>query len=149
VGAEAAIAQRVTTETPFMHQVPAQISQSSGSMHQPTETLPKPRVLLIAEAANPEWVSVPLLGWSNSRALARIADVHLVTQLRNRDAIVRAGLTEGSDFTSINSEALARPVHRLASRLGAVGLRGISRWTRSNSPARILDPNSRQTRCSK
>jgi glycosyltransferase involved in cell wall biosynthesis len=94
-------------------------------------------VLLIAEAANPEWVSVPLLGWSNSRALARIADVHLVTQLRNRDAIVRAGLTEGSDFTSINSEALARPVHRLAGMLSGGKGKG---WTFGTALSSITYP---------
>jgi glycosyltransferase involved in cell wall biosynthesis len=73
-----------------------------------------PRVLLIAEAANPEWVSVPLVGWSLSNAIARICKTHLVTHVRNRDAIVQAGLVEGRDFTAIDSEAIAAPLYRLA-----------------------------------
>jgi glycosyltransferase involved in cell wall biosynthesis len=81
----------------------------------------RPRVLLVAEAANPEWASVPLVGWSLCRALREHADAHVVTQIRNRDAMERAGWREGREFTAIDSEAVARPVYLAGE--------AIRRWT--------------------
>lgn len=70
------------------------------------------RVLLIAELANPDWESVPLVGWSHWRALCGLVDGHLVTHARNRENILKAGVPEGR-FTAIDTAAVQGPVDRL------------------------------------
>jgi glycosyltransferase involved in cell wall biosynthesis len=53
-------------------------------------------------------------------------EAHTVTHVRNQAAFVRAGLVEGRDFTSVDSEAVAGPIYRLADVLRGGAGRG---WT--------------------
>lgn len=77
----------------------------------------RPRILAIAEAANPDWVSVPLVGWSLAHALRDVADVHLVTHSRNREAILEQGYHEARDVSFIDSDSVAGPLWKLGEKL--------------------------------
>src|ERR1022692_23061 len=75
----------------------------------------KIRALVLAESCNPDWFSVPLVGWFHCEALHRLPgpfEAHIVTQVRNRDAFLKRGWREGIDFTAIDSELPARPLSR-------------------------------------
>jgi glycosyltransferase involved in cell wall biosynthesis len=81
------------------------------------------RVLVIAELANPDWESVPLVGWSHWRALSKHVDGHLVTHVRNRENILKAGESP-SRFTAIDTAAVQRPVDQVGSLLRGRGNAG-------------------------
>jgi glycosyltransferase involved in cell wall biosynthesis len=44
------------------------------------------RILVLSEQNNPDWISVPLVGYRHAEALARQHRVHLVTHIRNKPA---------------------------------------------------------------
>ncbi len=94
-------------------------------------------MLAIADSCNPEWESIPLVGWSHYHALAALADVHLVTRNWNRPALDRAGLVEGTDYTAIDTEALFKPVQALVTAISGPN-KGFAMLTALGLPSYIL-----------
>ncbi len=91
------------------------------------------RILLIAEMCNPEWTSVPLVGYNFAQALAQHRDIRvdLVTHVRNRAAMSRFPIPELQRVIYIDNEIVAKPMHLL------------SRFLRGrNKPAWTLDTAS-------
>ena len=77
--------------------------------------MPRLRVLLIAEACNPTWSSIPLEGYSYSRALAERPDldVTVVTQVRNRPGLRGDPLATLAQVDFLDTEWLAAPLHKV------------------------------------
>ncbi|WP_020473318.1 glycosyltransferase family 4 protein [Zavarzinella formosa] len=74
------------------------------------------RVLLIAEACNPTWTSVPLVGHNWARALADQPDLQLtiVTHIRNKAGIAQSDLGSKARIEYIDNEFIAAPAYKLA-----------------------------------
>ncbi len=79
------------------------------------------RALLIAESCNPEMISVPLVGYSQARELAKLADVHVVTHWRNADALTKAGWREGEQFSCIDTEKFSSLAWKLGEAIAGRG----------------------------
>jgi glycosyltransferase involved in cell wall biosynthesis len=89
------------------------------------DSRPPLRVLLLAEACNPAWASVPLVGYNFARALARHPrlDVTLATQIRNSGNLDGDVLTATARVEYIDTEWVARGMYKLGRRLrGGEGL---------------------------
>ncbi|MFT5525232.1 MAG: putative fused transcriptional regulator/phosphomethylpyrimidine kinase, partial [Pirellulaceae bacterium] len=64
-------------------------NELNASIQVSSTTNGKTRVLLIVEACNPTWTSVPLVGYNFARALVEREDLELTiaTHVRNEEAI--------------------------------------------------------------
>ena len=90
---------------------------------QSREPRSRPRALVIAELANPNWVSVPMVGWKHVEAIRTFADVHLVTHVRNRANILAAGFP-ATDATFIGPGRVEHQLHRLSDFVEGQGAMG-------------------------
>ncbi|MGD2110795.1 MAG: glycosyltransferase family 4 protein [Phycisphaerae bacterium] len=90
------------------------------------------RILVIAEACNPTFTSVPLQAYQRLVALSRYADITVVTQVRNRTGFEDADSTL-NNTVFIDTERVAAPLHRLGKIItlnhpSALGARSAVAW---------------------
>lgn len=83
------------------------------------------RVLILADDCNPDWPSLPVVGYKFARAIANYVDVVVVTQIRNKPNIDRDGMGK-AEVVYLDTEKIAAPINKLA-----VALRGgtTTGWT--------------------
>jgi glycosyltransferase involved in cell wall biosynthesis len=73
----------------------------------------KPRVLILAEDCNPEWPSLPIVGYKYAHALMEVAEVTVVTHIRNRENIDKADqISKRVEY--IDNEWIASPMYKAA-----------------------------------
>lgn len=77
----------------------------------------KKKVLLIIESCNPEWSSVPLVGYNFFKQIKRFADVTLVTHERNRPALEK--IHSGDKIVYIEPKAIEQGYYKIAARLSS------------------------------
>jgi glycosyltransferase involved in cell wall biosynthesis len=66
---------------------------------------------MLAEECNPDWPSLPVVGYKFAKAIAEYADITLVTQIRNRENIERDGCGNAK-VVYIDTEEFAAPLYR-------------------------------------
>lgn len=84
------------------------------------------KTLLLAEACNPEWTSVPLVGFNTVNALSQSEDLDavLVTHIRNRDALQKHEISKRIEVAYIDNEWIAKPLYRIGRLLRGGGSPG-------------------------
>ncbi len=71
------------------------------------------RVLLLADDCNPEWPSLPIVGYKACRAIAEHADVVVATHVRNRENLGKTGFGKAT-VEYIDNEYVAAPLNRFS-----------------------------------
>jgi glycosyltransferase involved in cell wall biosynthesis len=70
-------------------------------------------VALLADDFNPEWPSLPVVGFNYARALADRADVTVFTHIRNKENVEKLG-DHRFAIVYLDNEAVASPMYKLA-----------------------------------
>lgn len=74
------------------------------------------RLLLLAEACNPEWMSVPLVGYNFARALSERSDLQitLASHPRNRSALENDPIAKKVELIFADNDYIAGTLYRIA-----------------------------------
>lgn len=71
------------------------------------------RVLILAHDCNPEWASLPIVGYKAAAAIARGVECTIATHVRN-EALIRERHAGPGEFVFIDNEYIAAPMYRLS-----------------------------------
>ncbi len=74
------------------------------------------RILILADDCNPDWPSLPVVGYKFAKAIADHAEVVVVTHVRNQPYIDRDGLGN-AEVVYVDTEKLAAPLFKLSVRM--------------------------------
>lgn len=74
------------------------------------------KALLLADACNPEWPSLPVVAYKYAKALAEHVDVTVVTQIRNEANITKHGFGKAK-VVYLDTEKIAKPLFNAALKL--------------------------------
>ncbi len=81
--------------------------------------------------ANPNWISVPMVGWRHIQAVSQFADVHVATHHRNR-ADIEASDFPKSDVTYIGPTSIENFAWKMSSMISSAGaMNGITQTAMS------------------
>lgn len=86
---------------------------ASASASVAAETGRRLRVLMLSEACNPEWPSLPIVAYNQTRALAEHADVVVATQIRNKPVLDKWGVGK-AEVVYLDTEYVASPFYKLS-----------------------------------
>lgn len=72
----------------------------------------KPRILILADEFNPEWPSLPIVGFKYALEIAKHCDVVVATHVRNRENVEK--VSPDLDIVYIDNEYIAAPMFKIA-----------------------------------
>ena len=76
------------------------------------------KTLILANDCNPNWPSLPIVGYQMVKALSRNCEVTLATHVRNREALSEQfAATSPLEIEYIDNEYIAGPMYKLGTRI--------------------------------
>lgn len=89
------------------------------------------KVLLIVEQCNPDWSSVPLVGYKFFEGISKLVDVTLVTHERNKKSLEQKA--KSNDIVYISESDFTKKYYALVSQLMTFLFKGRTNWPLSNA----------------